>query len=585
VRNKEKFPDLEPSYRIAIERFVVEQIKAGHINMSLAYLYENVLTPQMISDDTAFAYTPLLFMHRIYVDDTNVKNVVVIHEKVIGESSYPVNDNICMLPIYGNEYKIFLQDDFGNRFTKSIGCENKQLMEPRRQIDYVSGYMQGRLSFDIYLCEIDRKYIAIKPENVKRFKSIVDSPQVSDAFKKDIRTKLLKYYYDNDMIGELDTFLEDIEPDNMGQGERAEFIRFLVSRGMFDKAYYWIKAYGVSGIDHKAVARLISKRIVSGEFTYDEFLVNVSYYIYKNMKYDENILRYLLLYYEGSSKELRKLWRSAADLELDSKVILERILRQVMYTGNSIHDRDEVLIAYVQCEGFDSALVNELLIDTSYDYFVNEAVVEPQIFDMIYERYRTGEITDKIAKMALLKYWAELIENGDNSIVVYEESARSFIHELLVQEIYFPFYVKFAAIAPELHYVRNSQFVEYRTQAGSHVYIHYVVEEGDLLDSEKYEVREMREMYDGIYVSMFQLFSDEVLQYYISESQIDNATHSDLLIPARRDDRENEHGDDRYDILNDIMLSISLKDDITAQQLTHEYLCRDFCARELFRVL
>jgi hypothetical protein len=584
VGNKDKYPDLEQSYRIAIERFVVEQIKAGHIDTYLAYLYANVLVPQMINDDTAYAYTPVLFMHRIYVDNPDMKNVVVIHEKMIGESSYPINDNICQLPVYGNEYKIFLQDDKGNRYTKSVAFENKQLMEPRHQIDYVSHYLQGRLSFDIYLCEIDKKYI-IKPENVKRFKSIVDSPQVAPSFKKDIRIKLLKYYYDNDMIGELDTFLEDIEPDNMGQSERAEFIRYLVSRGMFDKAFYWVKAYGVSGIDHKAVARLISKRIVGADFAYDEFLVNVSYYIYKNGKYDENILRYLLANYEGSSKDLRRLWRSAADLELDLKVILERILRQVRYTGNSIHDRDDILISYVCCENYDAELVDELLIDTAYDYFVNEAVARTEIFDMIYDRYKTGEITENIAKMALLKYWSEILDNDENGIVIYEETARAFIHELLVKEIYFPFYVKFADIVPELHYVKNSQFVEYRTQPGSHVYIHYVVEEDNSdTEDEKYEVREMREMYDGIYVAMFGIFSDEVLQYYISESQLDNATQSDMLSP-KMDAGLQKTSDDRYGVLNDIMVSISLQDDITAQQLTAEYLKQDFCAKDLFRVI
>lgn len=36
----------------------------------------------------------------------------------------------------------------------------------------------------------------------------------------------------------------------------------------------------------KSIARLISKRIVASKFTREDFLINVSYYIYKNMKYD-----------------------------------------------------------------------------------------------------------------------------------------------------------------------------------------------------------------------------------------------------------------------------------------------------------
>jgi hypothetical protein len=91
---------------------------------------------------------------------------------------------------------------------------------------------------------------------------------------------------------------------------------------------------------------------------------------------------------------------------------------------------------------------------------------------------------------------------------------------------------------------------------------------------------------------MFELFEDESLQYYIIESTVDAegeyrelATKSDMLIPHAADEGGTAGAADRFGILNDILLSISLKDDITAQQLTSEYLCKDFCARELFRVL
>jgi hypothetical protein len=600
IRNRDKYPDLEQSYRIAIERFVVEQIKAGRINENLAYLYQHMLSKQMITDDMAYSYTPLLFMHRIYVDNPNVKNIVVIHEKVNGESLYPVVNNVGMLPIYGSEYKIFLQDEAGNRFTKSIFFENKQLMEPRHQLDYVSGYMQGRLSFDIYLCEVDKKYITIAPDNVKRFKSLVDSPQVVGGFKKEIRTKLLKFYYDNDMIGELDSYLEDVEADEMDAQERAEFIRYLVSRGMFDKAYCWIKAYGLAGVDHKAVARLISKRIVSDDYEYDEFLVNVSYYIYKNMKYDENILRYLLINYEGSSMELRRLWKSAQDIEMESSVIMEKILKQMKYTGINIPDRDRMLIAYSDCQNCNEAIVKDLLLDTAYEYFVNEQVVENEIFNMLYSRYKNGEMSERILKMALLKYWAE---NVGTDIDVPDDTVRSFVQELISDDIYFKFYINIADIVPELHYVKNCSFVEYRTTPKSRVCIHYAMydeseKESDLPD-ESFEIKEMREMYDGIYVSMFQLFYGENIQYYISESRVDDdnivqeyVTKSDTLYGSTGEPQENgpitssnKYSDDRFTILNDIMVSINLGDEITAQQLTEEYLCKDFCARELFKVL
>ena len=106
------------------------------------------------------------------------------------------------------------------------------------------------------------------------------------------------------------------------------------------------------------------------------------------MKYDENILRYLMINYEGTAFELRKLWKAATDLELDTKQIMERILRQIQYTGAMIPDRDSILINYAQCEGHDVELVNELLLNIAYEYFVYEAVICPEIFDMLYQNHK-----------------------------------------------------------------------------------------------------------------------------------------------------------------------------------------------------
>ncbi len=603
IKNREKYPDLEPSYRIAIERFVLEQVRLGHINENLAYLYKKVLTRQMITEETAYAFAPLLFMHRIYVDNPKVKNIVVIHEKVNGESSYPVVNNICMIPIYGNEYKLFLQDENGCRFTKSIHYENKQLMEPAKQLSYVSGYMQGRLSFDVYMCEVDKNYVTITPENMKRFKNIAESTQVVESFKREIRTKLLQFYYDSDMIGELDVFLEETPADGMEAGERAEFIRYMVSRGMFEKAYYWVKIYGVAGVEPKAVARLVSKRIVSREYEYEQFLVNVAYYIYKNMKYDENILRYLVRNYEGRVVSLKKLWKSARELELDTGGIMHRILKQIQYTGVSLAERDEILLAYSVYPNHDVRLVNEVLTDTAYEYFVNEAIVEPAVFDLLYRQFDEGLAVAKVCKLALLKFWTE---NPAVLGLIQPEVIGEMLQEFLRDELYFPFYKKLVAYAPKLHYLKDCVFVEYRTLPDTPVYIHYVYgvdygndygdafqkkpDEGNgTADEERYETEEMREMFEGIHVSMFQIFHGEAVQYYITEmyagdgGQVtEHITQSDTLSNEGKVDGGSA---DRFGILNDMLVSIGIQDEVTASGLLEEYMYQDFCSRELFRVL
>ena len=303
--------------------------------------------------------------------------------------------------------------------------------------------------------------------------------------------------------------------------------------------------------------------------------------------------------YDGKVSELRKLWKSAVELELETRRIMERILRQTEHTGVMVQNRDEILISYAHCEEHDVALVNKILTDMAYDYFVCEAIVCPEVFDMLYHRYAKGELTDRGCSLALLKFWAE----NRQDMEIPDDTARQLIQELLKEEIYFPFYVRFVDMVPELHYIKDSIFIEYRTQPQSQVYIHYALDD-DTVDGEgaggtadetdygRYDIKAMQEMYAGIYVVMFQLFHGETLQYYITENFIEDGkvpqervTQSGTLAGKTEETAEGGTTADRFNILNDIMISTSLQDGTTAQQLTEDYLYQDFCVRELFRVL
>lgn len=590
LRLRDKYPQLEQSYRIAMERFVMDQIKAGHINENLAYLYQNVLAPQMLKDETAYAFTPLLFTHKLIIPNEKIVSVVVIHEKINGESIYPVCDKICMLPIYGGQYKLFLQDKEGNRYVSSIPYENIQLMEPQQLIPFIGTYMEGRLSFDIYQCEADDNYITITPDNLKRFQNLAESEQVINSFKKEIRTKLLHYYYDNDMIGELDNFLEETEADEMEGGERAEFIRFLISRGMFEKAYLWMKRYGMSGVDQKSAARLVTKRIVTNQYMKEDFLVNVAFYIYKNLRYDEHILQYLMQYYEGTAKELKNIWKAAKELELSTAGIQYRILKQMQFTHVVIPERYEILLSYEKEKNHDDELVKTLLQKAAKEYFVDNAVLEDEVLIRIYERYRKTSIIDEISKLALLRFWAE---NPEYKLMAAKETIIAFAEEFLQKDIYFPFFKGLSDIVPQLHYFKDKVFVEYRSKQECIVKIHYVYgNEEDSDEMQLYKTEEMKEMYQGIYVKSFSLFNNDSLLYYISENDgeserviLSDSLEADVNITDTKHLAVNPNNRSRYSMLDDVFISINMQDDKTTQNMLEEYMREDFCARELFRVI
>lgn len=581
VRNREKMPDLEQNYRIAIERFVIDQIKLGHMNENLAYLYQHILAPQMLRDETAYAFTPLLFSHRIYVENSKITSVVVIHEKIHGESIYPVVNHVCVLPIYGEEYTILLQDTQGNRFTQSIPYENKRLMTPEKLLPFIGTYMEGRLSFDIYQCQVDKGFITITPENEKRFKALSESEQVIDEFRKEIRGRLLRYYYDNDMIGELDAFLEEIEPTAMETEERAEFIHFMISRGMLEKAYQWLRCYGLSGVNLKPVARLVSRRIVTNQYFEEEFLVNIAFHVFSHARYDENVLQYLMLYFKGQTVQLREIWKAARELDMDTTRIMHKMLEQMRFTNTFIQEKDTLLVEYSKVAEHNEGLVEECLRDTAYEYFVLDYVSDTVIFDMLYERYRQTGDTDLLFRLTLLKYWAEDEKNREG---IMRETIISFVEELLQRNICFEFYQNLVGIVPQLSYYADKTFIEYKAQPGAKVRIHYLLDRDEGKEEKEYEVEEMPEMYSGIFVKIFSLFHDEALQYYITEKVEgeEQVTESSTIFGA---DRQCMIQEGRFPRINDILVSLSVQDATTAWQLVEEYMQQDYCARELFRVL
>ena len=108
-------------------------------------------------------------------------------------------------------------------------------------------------------------------------------------------------------------------------------------------------------------------------------------------------------------------------------------------------------------------------------------------------------------------------------------------------------------------------------------------------DYERYETVEMREMFDGIHVSMFQIFHGEAVQYYITELYAkdgegvqEHITQSDTLLDDGEVDGQQT---DRFGILNDMLVSIAMQDEATAAGTLEEYMYQDYCSRELFRVL
>ena len=100
----------------------------------------------------------------------------------------------------------------------------------------------------------------------------------------------------------------------------------------------------------------------------------------------------------------------------------------------------------------------------------------------------------------------------------------------------------------------------------------------------EYRTSEMKEMFDGIYVTDFILFFGEQMQYYITEDgqEEGSLTESGTI---QKSDITGGQSSSRYSLINDVMIGETLQDYDTVDALISEYFKKKFICEKLFTPL
>ncbi len=578
--HREENPEMYRSYREKILPFIFLQLEAGHITFHLAHLYEEFLTPANLNEERGRQLANLLFLHRIVVDNDLITNIVVVNAKLKGEIRYPLQEGEAEIALYGNNYQVFLQDQQGNRYQNEISFTMQRWLSPGKMVKTLRVYDITQIGYAVYLSDTMGNYITITQENEKCFASLVGSKQIINSFKRQIRPKLLQYYYEADMMQEMDDCLNNIDIEDTNVQERAELIRFMILRGMYDTAYDWVVINGTEGLEPKTLYRMASRMLKRGECRgKDDKMLEITYYAFKKGKYDENTLAYLIQYFEGLAKDLRDLWKIAKENSIDARSLEERILIQILFSGAFIGEKDEIFESYCNGEPKER-IVNAYLSFDAYEYFVKERLINESRLLYYLDKYIKGKDVNEICVLALTKYLTEANKQRSEKENIFLEQV--FI-EYFSKGLLLPMFSNIPEIRDKNFGVEDKSFVEYRCNPGSKVVIHYVLE-SDKGDMNQYRKEEMKQLGYGIFIKEFVLFYGEILQYYITEEKngTEHLTESGKL---SKSDIAGNNAETRYTQLNDLAISKTLQDYETLRTLAKEYSQKSYVTRKMFRLI
>lgn len=577
ITYRNKIPDLYEQYRENMLVFAIEQVMEEHISRHLAIIYENVLSNEYIKPNMANHLSELIFAKELTVTDDKFKKVVIIQDEFVEESAYPVEKGKAYPRVYSRNIAVFLEDGNGSRSYVNPE-ELKDIINENNYIHAIKRYVTGNLPFFLYLCEGKRHYISVEEDNADFCRDLVESEYISKSLKSEIRVSLLHFYFDSDRISTLDEYLLGIDIKELSARERAELVEFFVKRALYEQAYDIITIYGDELIPVKSCVKICSHMIEKTEGAVDVMLTAITYNAFRNGKYDLNTLKYLVDNFGGLTKELRNLWSAARAFDVQSYMLTEKLLIQMLFTRTMVGEKEIIFEDYLD-NGASPRVEMAYLSYASYDYFVKERVTDHTVFTHLVNSYRQGEPLNDGCKLALLKFYSEYKAQITEKI---KTMLVEFIQEFMHKNIYFKFFADFVDLVPELSAFSSALFVEYRTNPKSRVVLHYILADDE--DDNMYRTEEMRNMYGGIFSKEFMLFFGERLQYYVTEEHNGREVLT-LSDSVSIEETISDGTDSRYNILNSMVVAKTLKDDATLMDLMLEYVEEDAFSERVFNIV
>lgn len=578
-KHREEIPDIYVNYCTAMERFVVEQIQHGRINKDLAYLYRNLISLPMIDEESAKQLASLLFMREIQVSSDRITEVILVYPYGVGQIIYPVAAGKAMVPVYDSGCKILLGDGKGNRYTASVEYQAETVIDPAKLALMIAPFVRDHLGYAVYACYEYQNSFAVQEDNADLFVHLAESDQIEENVKQEIRMMLVDFYYEKDRMRELDDYLLGLSPEDMERRDRKKIIRYMVVRGMYEEAYAWVRSLGPYHVDAKVLLKLCSRLLDMEEREEDPVMTGVLFYILRKGKYDENILKYLVKYYSGSIKNMRDIWKTAESFGVDTYSLCERMLVQMLYTGSHVGEKGEIFRSYNK-NGGNEDLMAAFLSKCCYDYAVKEQITESYIFESVLNLSRKQVPLHLVCKIAFLQYYAE---NKQEQTDKSRQVCRSFLEDLLAEQIVLPLYKEYQGYLPQMDAYLDKTMVEYRAKPGCKAVIHYVIQSEGGSENE-YSKEEMKDMFAGICVKEFILFFGERLQFYITE-ETDGSEQLTKSGTISKSDTGQDNFESRFSMLNDIMIGKNLQDYDTVDHLLQEYYLQDFMVDKIFRIM
>ena len=503
IAHKEKEPQTYENYRDTMKRFAVRKIAEGQMDENYAVLYQEFLFDPEKAADARIA-ADKLFSCRLYCDDQNIHQVIVCHSQMKQEEIYPCVQGVAYPRIYTVDAVILFQDDQQRRYASTVHYNLKKLTDEDRAVPKFLELGAEDPGLLLHYCEGKE----LDASTLEYFQKLADSPAFTEEYRAEVRERILDYYSAH-MDGEdLDRYLGQMDYREYVAVDRPKLLEILISRRMFRQAMALVEEFGYEGLELGSLLKLTSRMILKADLAEDDELLALASEVYRQGKYDEVILRYLMLHRFGPVEELISVWKSAQGFEMDTYDLEERILSLLMFTADYRKEGEAVLESYVKGSGKER-IIGAYLTQVAYGVFVKEYPMSRFVRERLEYVWENHWPVNRICRLALLQDLSREKEIDGAHL----EMERSLLADCEKDHLVFGFFRKLPAELLNPYQLDDKTFVECHAHPEARVTLFYALDAGLGTDRE-YKSEPLKEMYQGIFTKMFTMFYGETLHYY-----------------------------------------------------------------------
>lgn len=564
VANKNENGKIYEEYRRDSDAFAISSAMEHTVNEDTLILYHDLMRRNIWPEREMGFRQDILFTRRVHVFLKSAVRLVVYQNAVSSPEMVPVINGMSYVRIFDRNYRIFIEDGRGVRYS------SRDLYDTDRVINDISSddYSDDFCRIKTYLSHSDTgDNILDDPEIAK---IILSSDFIRPGFLNESLRKIM-INEDKNSNEYLGTYLWNHRKEHMPDPEmRRICLLFGIRHGFFDDALKFMMRQYVYKIPAKEELNLLSNETETEDEKAADFIIKSSANLMFSGFYTDETLELLKNKYISSARNMSRFFLTAYQSNINIFELAEKTIILILYTDNSVPYPREAFQVYTGREpGPDKMLTEAFLTYFSHEYIHGKVTPDPYFFSYLFRLVRAGYENNESIPVALMKYLCESDSLSDEENDILKELMENF----LSRKIYFDFFMKAPEKIQYKYKIYDRTIISIKDLPGQDIIIRYK-EDGSVRTSR------MKEMYSGIYVKWFVLFSDEEMTYEImKENEPGNVMKSGSLL-CRRSEKEN-----RYGRLNEILLKEAGPSDKNGLRDIEKYAFLDALTAKVFKPL